>query len=63
MKAFALCFPPAEDKKKHRVCLESAGRVPAWTGAWWPQVTGNLEAMQSETTLEYCGGFKNVVQK
>lgn len=36
MKAFALCFPQAEDKKKHRVCLESAGRVPAWTGAWWP---------------------------
>lgn len=27
MKAFALCLPRAEDMKKHRVCLESAGRV------------------------------------
>lgn len=35
-KAFALRFPQVEDMKKHRVCLESAGRVPVRTGAWWP---------------------------
>lgn len=61
MKAFALCFPQAEDKKKHRVYLESAGEGACLDRCLVaPQVTGNLEAMQSETTLEYCGGFKNV---
>lgn len=35
-KAFVLCFPQAEDMKKHRVCLESARRMPVQTGAGGP---------------------------